>query len=84
MSAEERRKVLQMVQDGKISAEQAASLQSTQETRLAALQQELQAEFDGAPVSLALYMGAQLVRAAEDLIWAPAGTLHRRFLGWLR
>ncbi|SCL48783.1 hypothetical protein GA0070606_1363 [Micromonospora citrea] len=46
--------------------------------------QELRAEFAGAPMSLALYMGAQFVRAAEDLTWAPAGTLHRRFLGWLR
>ena len=32
---------------------------------------ELRAEFDGAPVSLALYLGAQLVRAAEDLTWLP-------------
>ncbi|MFG2053001.1 hypothetical protein ACGFI9_03135 [Micromonospora sp. NPDC048930] len=45
---------------------------------------ELRAEFADAPVSLALYMGAQLVRATADLTWAPAGTLHRRFLGWLR
>ncbi|MFG3684854.1 hypothetical protein [Micromonospora sp. NPDC047740] len=45
---------------------------------------ELQAEFVDAPMSLALYMGSQFVRAAEDLTWAPAGTLHRRFLGWLR
>ncbi|WP_410813712.1 hypothetical protein [Micromonospora sp. 067-2] len=42
------------------------------------------AEFDQAPVSLALYMGAQLVRASADLTWAPAGLLHRRFLGWVR
>ncbi|MEU4716437.1 hypothetical protein AB0F73_22685 [Micromonospora purpureochromogenes] len=47
-------------------------------------QRELRAEFDGAPVSLALYMGAQLVRAAPDLSWVPAGVLHRRFLGWIR
>ncbi|MEU4640493.1 hypothetical protein [Micromonospora sp. NPDC023814] len=46
--------------------------------------QELRAEFADAPMSLALYMGAQFVRAAEDLTWAPAGTLHRRFLGWTR
>lgn len=45
---------------------------------------ELRAEFDGAPVSLALYLGAQLVRASADLTWLPAGGLHRRFLGWLR
>ncbi|NES15067.1 hypothetical protein G3554_13495 [Micromonospora sp. PPF5-17] len=43
---------------------------------------ELRAEFADAPVSLALYMGAHLVRATADLTWAPAGTLHRRFLGW--
>lgn len=45
---------------------------------------ELRAEFAGAPVSLALYMGAQLVRAAADLHWLPAGAMHRRFLGWVR
>ncbi|MEH1057906.1 hypothetical protein V6U89_22190 [Micromonospora sp. CPCC 206171] len=37
----------------------------------AARRRELRAEFADAPVSL-------------DLTWAPAGTLHRRFLGWLR
>lgn len=46
--------------------------------------QELRAEFAEAPVSLALYLGAQLVSASEDLSWVPAGRLHRRFLGWLR
>jgi hypothetical protein len=46
--------------------------------------QELQAEFEDATVSLALYMGAYLVSAAEDLVWIPAGYLHRRFLGWTR
>ncbi|MEU5907508.1 hypothetical protein ABZ780_24445 [Micromonospora sp. NPDC047467] len=45
---------------------------------------ELSAEFGGASVSLALYMGAQLVRASADLTWVPAGALHRRFLGWVR
>ncbi|WP_446213432.1 hypothetical protein [Micromonospora sp. IBSANI012] len=45
---------------------------------------ELRAEFADAPVSLALYLGAYLVQAAEDLTWVPAGTLHRRFLGWTR
>ncbi|MGI5212916.1 hypothetical protein [Plantactinospora sp. CA-290183] len=45
---------------------------------------ELRAEFDGAPVSLGLYLGAQFVRAARDLPRSPAGALHRRFLGWLR
>ncbi|MFG1677388.1 hypothetical protein [Micromonospora sp. NPDC049282] len=45
---------------------------------------ELRAEYAGAPISLALYMGAQLARATADLSWAPARALHRRFLGWLR
>ncbi|SBT53541.1 hypothetical protein [Micromonospora auratinigra] len=45
---------------------------------------ELRAEFEGAPVSLALYMGSYLVWATEDLTWVPAGLLHRRFLGWVR
>jgi hypothetical protein len=35
-------------------------------------------------VSLALYMGSYLVSAAEDLVWIPAGYLHRRFVGWTR
>ncbi|MFB9547187.1 hypothetical protein [Micromonospora sagamiensis] len=43
---------------------------------------ELFAEFDKAPVSLSLYLSGQLVRAAEDLTWVPAGVLHHRFLGW--
>ncbi|MFU8855099.1 hypothetical protein ACNAW0_29660 [Micromonospora sp. SL1-18] len=45
---------------------------------------ELRAEYADAPVSLALYLGAQLVRASADLHWLPAGALHRRFLGWVR
>jgi hypothetical protein len=44
---------------------------------------ELLAEYDGAPVSLALYMGSHLVSATQDMSWAPAGALYRRFLGWL-
>ncbi|GGR96210.1 hypothetical protein GCM10010169_45930 [Micromonospora fulviviridis] len=50
----------------------------------AAGRQQLRAEFADAPVSLALYLGAQLVRASADLHWLPAGALHRRFLGWVR
>ena len=46
--------------------------------------QELRAEFAGAPVSLALYLGAHLVQATEDMYWMPAGGLHRRFFGWTR
>ncbi|QOC92117.1 hypothetical protein [Micromonospora craniellae] len=45
--------------------------------------QELRAEYDRAPVSLALYMGACFLAASRDMGWAPAGLLHRRFLGWL-
>lgn len=45
---------------------------------------ELRAEYADAPVSLALYLGAYLVQAAEDMPWAPAGALHRRFIGWTR
>lgn len=35
-------------------------------------------------MSLALYLGAYLVEAAEDMPWVPAGALHRRFIGWTR
>ncbi|MEU7172907.1 hypothetical protein ABZ949_15650 [Micromonospora tulbaghiae] len=45
---------------------------------------ELRAEFADAPVSLALYLGAYLVQATEDMPGAPAGALHRRFVGWTR
>ncbi|MCI4064907.1 hypothetical protein MRQ36_20980 [Micromonospora sp. R77] len=45
---------------------------------------ELRAEFEDAPVSLALYLGSCLVSATEDLTWVPTGLLHRRFLGWVR
>ncbi|MEU5526011.1 flavin reductase [Micromonospora chersina] len=45
---------------------------------------ELRAEYDGALVSLALYLATQLVDATQDLTHVPAGHLHRRFLGWTR
>ncbi|MFJ6199798.1 hypothetical protein [Micromonospora sp. NPDC092111] len=45
---------------------------------------QLRAEYGGAPVSLALYLGAYLVQAAEDMPWTRAGALHHRFLGWTR
>jgi hypothetical protein len=45
---------------------------------------ELRAEFDGATVSLGLYMAPMFVDACEDLADAPAGELYWRFLGWLR
>ncbi|MEU8424407.1 flavin reductase [Micromonospora sp. NPDC048835] len=46
--------------------------------------QELRAEYHSAPVSLALYLAAQLVDAAQDLAHVPAGHLHYRCLGWTR
>lgn len=46
--------------------------------------QELRAQFAGAPVSLALYLGSYLVQAAEDMPRTPAGALHHRFIGWTR
>ncbi|MCZ7373769.1 MULTISPECIES: flavin reductase [Micromonospora] len=45
---------------------------------------ELRAEYDRAPVSLALYLAAHLVDATQDLAHVPAGYLHHRFLGWTR
>ncbi|MFF5219901.1 hypothetical protein ACFY21_01695 [Micromonospora sp. NPDC000212] len=44
----------------------------------------MRAEFDRAPVSLALYLAAQLVDATQDLGHVPAGHLHHRFIGWTR
>ncbi|SDY23585.1 hypothetical protein SAMN05444365_1011152 [Micromonospora pattaloongensis] len=43
---------------------------------------QLLAEFDGAPVSLTIYLGAYFVDAAPDLPDVPAGDLHARFVGW--
>ncbi|MET8249805.1 flavin reductase [Micromonospora sp. NPDC005197] len=45
---------------------------------------EMRAEYDEASVSLALYLAAQLVDAAQDLAHVRAGLLHHRFLGWIR
>jgi hypothetical protein len=45
---------------------------------------QLRAEFDGAPVSLGLLMGAHFVEAAHDLPAVTAGELYARFLGWIR
>jgi hypothetical protein len=44
----------------------------------------LRAEFEGAPVSLSIYMGSHLVSASQDLVGVPAGQLHFRFVGWIR
>lgn len=45
---------------------------------------QLRAEYDGALVSLAMYLGRCFVEAAEDLPQQPAGCLHERFVGWIR
>ena len=45
---------------------------------------ELLAEYAESPVSLAMMLGAALVRATGDLPYAPAGELHSRFVGWIR
>ncbi|QGL45740.1 hypothetical protein GCE86_00965 [Micromonospora terminaliae] len=44
---------------------------------------QLLAEYDNAPLSLSLYMASHLVSATQDMGWAPAGSLYRRFLGWM-
>ncbi|MEU7614332.1 hypothetical protein [Micromonospora sp. NPDC049204] len=44
----------------------------------------MRAEYDRAPVSLALYLAGQFVDATQDLAHVPAGLLHYRFLGWTR
>ncbi|GAB3072119.1 hypothetical protein GCM10027186_28770 [Micromonospora schwarzwaldensis] len=48
-----------------------------------ARRRELLAEFRCARVSLSIYMASHLLSAMQDLSWASAGALHRRFLGWL-
>jgi hypothetical protein len=45
---------------------------------------QLLAEYEHAPVSLALYAGATFVDAAQDLAGAPAGSLYHRFVAWVR
>ena len=45
---------------------------------------QLLAEYEGARVSLALYLAGFFVEACGDLPAAVAGTLHHRFLGWTR
>lgn len=45
---------------------------------------ELLAEFDSAPVTLALVLAGYLVEACEDLPYEPAGPLYDRFVGWMR
>jgi hypothetical protein len=44
---------------------------------------QLLAEYDGAPVSLALLMSTYLCEAAYELPNTRAGDLYTRFLGWL-
>jgi hypothetical protein len=45
---------------------------------------ELLTEYAHAPLSLAIYLGAQYVAAVPDLPHLPAEGLHLRFLGWAR
>ncbi|MFI5845268.1 hypothetical protein ACIA8K_36750 [Catenuloplanes sp. NPDC051500] len=45
---------------------------------------DLLAEYDGARVSLAIYLGACLVEATRELFTVPAGWLYARFLGWMK
>lgn len=45
---------------------------------------ELLGEYDGALVSLTLYLVGLFADACVDLPAAEAGALHQRFLGWLR
>jgi hypothetical protein len=45
---------------------------------------QLLAEFDGAPVSLALLMAGYFMDAAQDLRTEAAHVLYQRFMGWLK
>jgi hypothetical protein len=45
---------------------------------------QLLAEFDRAPVSLALFMGRYFMDAAQDLRTEVAYVLYQRFMGWLK
>jgi hypothetical protein len=44
---------------------------------------ELLDEYALSPVDLRVYLCSRLVAATQDLTWAPADTVYRRFLGWL-
>lgn len=41
------------------------------------------AEFDGTPVSLALYVAGQFAAAAAELPHERAGDLYARIVGWI-
>ena len=45
---------------------------------------ELLAEFDGARVSLGLYLAGTFVVAVTDLGLLPAQQVYARFMGWAR
>jgi hypothetical protein len=45
--------------------------------------EQLRAEYDGAHVSLVLFLSGHFVNAARDLPGIDAGTLYNRFFGWL-
>jgi hypothetical protein len=40
-------------------------------------------EYAASPVALRIYLGSHLVAATQDMTWAPADVVYRRFLGWL-
>lgn len=48
-----------------------------------ARRRELRREYAAAPIALAGLMRSYLAAASQDMSWAPAATLRRRFLGWL-
>ncbi|MEV0457891.1 flavin reductase [Catellatospora methionotrophica] len=43
---------------------------------------QLVAAYDGAHVSMILYLSGFFIEACEDMPLAASGALHRRFLGW--
>ncbi|MEH0929895.1 hypothetical protein [Micromonospora sp. CPCC 205558] len=44
---------------------------------------QLLGEYATSPVALRIYLASRLTAAAQDMSWASADTLDRRFLGWL-
>ncbi|MFG1917314.1 hypothetical protein [Micromonospora sp. NPDC048898] len=44
---------------------------------------ELLGEYAASPVALRIYLRSHLTAAMQDMTWAPADTVYRRFLGWL-
>lgn len=44
---------------------------------------ELLGEYATSPVALRIYLASHLAAAVQDMSWAPADAVYRRFLGWL-